>query len=278
MQNFNEPTDKLILIYGTDDRGIETTTLTLTLNMFQEIFYQINEILYPDEKVEFIIERIEDGSIWVTIRKVAVVAATSITFGVFGNIVYAKLYPPKNPKVDGIVIVDGDRAVIKLDDKTFSIPIDSLAAYEKIRKDKFINGRIVEAFGKLRSDDRVAYFGLAVDNTRVKKPIIIPRENFSELSRTYEINTSEINHPDVTLEVLNTTFNQPNFSGQFKWGDKIIQAKITDNDFTYSPGRRNKVFTSGKLINVRMVETKTNDYYTEEQIHSSFEIVKVYTE
>ena len=278
MQNFNEPTYKLILIYGIGDRGIETTSLTSTLNLFQDIFYKINKILYPDEKVEFIIERIEDGSIWVTVRKTVVAAAAGITFGVFGNIIYAKLFLPKDPKVDGIVIVDGDRAVIKLDDKTFSIPMDSLAAYEKIRKDEFINGRIVEAFGKLRSDDRVAYFGLAVDNTKVKKPIIIPREKFSELSRTYEINTSEINHSDITLEVLNTTFSQPNFFGQFKWGDKIVRAKITDNDFTYSSNRRNKVFSNGKLINVKMIETKTNDYYTSEQIHSSFEIVKVYSD
>ena len=277
MQDFNELTDRLTLIYGTNGRGMKISTLTLTLNMFQDVFYRINEILYPGESVEFIIERIEEGSIWATIKKAGLSAAAGITFGVAGNIIYAKINPPLNPQVDGVVIIVEDKAVIKIGDKTFSIPVDSLEAYQKIRQDKNINSRIVEVFGKLNSDERIHYFGLAADNTRVNKPIIIPKERFSDLIQTIDIKTQEINHPDLMLEVINTDYQDKLFSGTFKWGYKIIHATITDHQFTNSPGMRKKIFEPGKLLNIQMIETKSNDYYTHELIHSRFEIRKVYT-
>lgn len=275
MENFNEPTDKLILIYGTGNRGISTSTLTITLEMFQDVFYRINEILYPDEQAEFIIEKIEEGSFWVTFRKVAMVAV-SITTGVFSNIIYSKYFSTQNPPLDGYVIMNGNNAVVKIGDTNFSIPIDSLDAYRTIRKDNFINSRIVESFGMMKKDDKVAYFALAADNTRVEKPELIPHENFDKLSQTIEIKSKQIVHPDTFIEVISTSFKQPIFSGTFKWEDKIIHAKITDNSFTFSPGKRSEIFHAGKRLNVRMVETKSNDHYTNEMIHSQFEIVEVY--
>lgn len=275
MERINEFQATLIVTYGVDDHTMNIDTLTATVNFLTNIFYRINEIMSPEDRSSFVIEAISPGSFSVKFKEISKKAFEAVAFTILGGFAWEIVHPstPVTPKPP--VVVVGNKVQLEIQGNTYVMPIDSLAKYEAVRKDRYINGQLIETFSKLKNDERIKYLTFSPSD-KPGTEIYIQRKDFDKLTKTIDQIQEDWYYTDELLEILAITKAGKYYDGQFRWKGNVINIKFDDNVIKHKAANYREKLQPGNIINVHLKEIKTNDYYTTQLIHSSFEIVDLY--
>ncbi|TXJ28879.1 MAG: hypothetical protein E6Q24_04180 [Chitinophagaceae bacterium] len=277
MESFNEFQATLVVTYGVEGHEMNIGTLTSTINSLTNIFHRIDEIMSPEERSEFVIVAMEPGSFKINFKQLSKKVFENLAFAILGSFVWEKIHPstPELPKSP--IEVMGNKARLDINGRTYVMPVDSLANYEAVRKDRYINGQLVETFVKISNDQRIQYMSFSPsDKVKENPAIYISRAEFEKLANSIDQIKEDIFYQDEIMEILSLNKTDNVYQGKFLWKGKTIEASITDSNLKYMSSKYKEKLQPKKMINVRMKETKTNDYYTTELIHSRFEILQVY--
>jgi hypothetical protein len=276
MDKYNQPVNGFLIIYGVEDKSINSATLLVSLNSFLEIFRKIYTDLNPGAEVEFTVLPFEDGSFIIKIvdyftkgefRKDTKTIALSLVTTFFTN----TFEPPKTinqfPSDKGIEIS------VTFDGQTFKIPANKLDEFKNLRRDQSIHKSFNEALYALHKDPKVKFISFVSDASHVEKGLKIDRDRFPKLQDAKKLTFKIKNYKDAELKILKIyKINKKEVVGVFLWEEKIVVANIDKYKFDMDK----KKFQDGNTIVGTLIEMNENDLYTDALIHSSYKLTDIY--
>jgi hypothetical protein len=261
----------LTIVYGIDGHQINPRTLTASLPMFTEALAKIQSILFPSSEIEISIEPFENGSFKLNVvLKHIGETAKDLAINIFASYIFSLAQPQTPP----VITFDKDGAKIEYNGNTTVVPKEKINAYYETRNNGTINGQIREGFSILDNDGKINYMQFVPNNPSNKNPVTVQKENFDKIIKGKEQNSKSEYH-NVTVKIESIHKDGQDYQCGFSWNDIKFLAIINNNNIDRFAMKPNK-FEIGDELDVRLEEIKSNDYYTDNLIHSDYKIISVY--
>lgn len=229
--------DKIVLYYGTKDKGISAYTLASTLISFADAARKANAKINPGYDIEVLVETLSDGSFKAVLRAVyqsahnlfSAEALKAIIFGIISTAIYELAF-----KEEPNIIINTNEVIIEKGENKLIVPRAIYEATKKLESSSDFEKSVYEVLDTIKKDNEVESFGLAVSEVGLP-PLNLPVSAYSANMEDISASVDETNLKIVTehaqLEILKAILDRSNRKWEFVWRGFKISGPVTDESF-----------------------------------------------
>jgi len=248
--------DQVVIHFGGSIASVDAYTFANSLIAFADTVRAVNAVINPGQDIEIRLEAQGPGSYRAVIRRIRKGVggffsrgAESIFWGIVATLIYEHVIK-HDPDVK--VIVKTEEVIIEHGGDRVIVPRNVYEAMPNVRKSPEVQRNLSRTFKTIESDEAITNFGLTTNIDDAEPVLLIPRDEFVELSEfdlTVEDHEKIKNREEtVRLLILKAWLTHSSRKWSFEWNGVPISAPIKDDDFLDKIDRREYLIGSGDAL------------------------------
>jgi len=282
--DFTKYKEDFIIHYGVDKHQINSRTLAESLISLTNCIKTADSIINPGFEIEIVVDAIGIGSFKITTSLVRTSLSnvfnkntiSAVVIGLLTSFLYDLM--KKDEKFE-IIINTNEYILIKGKDRIL-LPREAEKYYESIKNNEIVKKETALVFKVLDKDRKIESIGFDFKKNSKEPDFKIPRESFSNIINSLNVEQIEEEKNDSTIRtritIIRAILEKCNRKWQFIWNGIKISAPICDDTFYADFSNHKITIAPGDSLDVDLKIIQKKDSESGFFINSDYEVLRVY--